>query len=272
MNDLVFYRKFLQIMAKGDSLNWHERNSGNLTYRLTEEEIKEAQQFFKTTDQVFDLGLELKGLAGDYFLVTAAGQFFMNTYFATDEIVGIIRVLEDGKTYEILYGFENGSRPTSELPAHLMILERKKSQGEDNRVVHHCHPTNVNALTFVYPYDSHAFSARIWKMATEAAVVIPNGVGLLEWMMPGSLEIAQKSAELLDEFNAVVWVHHGMFTTADTLDNTFGMVHVIEKSSEVAWKLECMNREEINHIDKKHIVDLASTFGIELNPKVVEKL
>ncbi len=271
MNELLFYKKFLQVMNYGNQLNWHERNSGNLSYRLSEEEIKVASPYFKETDEVYELSIELLELAGDVILLTASGQFFMNCYVNELEVIGMIQILEDGKSYKVVYGFENGAKPTSEYPTHLTILQKDKKLN-NNRVVYHCHPTNCNALSFVYPKDSYKFSARIWSMATEAAVVVPRGIACLKWMMPGSLEIGLATADLLDEFDIVLWMHHGIFATGDTLDNTFGKVHVVEKAAEVACKVESMKLPEINRIQKSEILELCNTFNIEVNPQIVDEL
>ncbi len=272
MNELKFYQKFLQIMNYANDLNWHERNSGNLSYRLSNEELVKASKYFNDDKTEYDLEISIPELAGDVILMTASGQFFMNCYVNEHEVVGMIKISECGKKYQIVYGFLNGSRPTSEYPTHLSILAKDKKLANNNRVVYHAHPTNCNALSFVYEQDSYQFSARIWQMATEAAVVIPKGIACLRWMMPGSIEIGLETRDLLDEFDLVLWMHHGIFATGDTLDNTFGKVHVVEKAAEIAYKVESMNLKEINGIKKEEILALCETFNIELNPNVVEKL
>lgn len=276
MEELKFFKKYLHTMIKGDNLNWHERNSGNLTYRLTEEEVREASPFFQSTDRHYDLPMEVSGLAGDVFLVTGSGKYFMNALIDTKEVVGFCKVSENGKAYEIVWGLENENMPTSELPSHLLIHQQLKEVKEGNRTVYHCHPTHLNIMTYVNPYakseDSYEFSAKLWKYATEASVFVPKGVALLKWMMPGSVEIGEKSSQLLKEFNMVCWVHHGVFAAGPNPDETLGMIHVAEKSAEIYVKINSMNLPEINTITKENIVDLLNTFGISGNPKVIEKL
>lgn len=272
MNELKFFEKYLHTMIKGDNLNWHERNSGNMTYRLTDSEVAEASKFFTSTNRVYDLPMNVKGLAGDIFLATGSGKYFMNALVDTNEVVGFCKVLENGTSYEIVWGFENESMPTSELPAHLLIHAKLKEANEGNRIVYHCHPTHLNIMTYVSSYDSYEFSAKLWKYATEASVFVPKGVGLLKWMMPGSVEIGEESSKMLEEFNIVCWVHHGVFAAGPNPDETLGTVHVAEKAAEVFYKINSMNLPEINTIKKEEIVDLVTTFGIEANKKVIEKL
>ncbi len=271
MTELKFFKNFLHTMIKGDNLNWHERNSGNMCYRLTEEEIKLAEQFYNE-ERTYELDIEIPDLAGEAFLVTGSGKYFMNAYTDTDEVVGLITIAADAKTYTIVYGFINDSMPTSELPAHLLIQQELKRRDEGERTVYHCHPTHLNIMTYVHSYDSYKFSAELWKCATEASVFVPKGVGLLKWMMPGSIEIGLKSSEMLQEFNIVSWVHHGIFSAGPRPDETLGMVHVAEKAAEIYVKLNSMNLPLINTITKEEIVDLVTTFGIDANKKVIEEL
>lgn len=272
MNDLKFFEKYLHTMIKGDNLNWHERNSGNMTYRLNDEELAQATPYFNVTDRKYDLPMDVSYIAGDVFLATGSGKYFMNALVDTEEVVGFCRVCADGKSYEIVWGFVNDNMPTSELPAHLLIHQQLKQADEGNRTVYHCHPTHLNIMTYVNDYDSYEFTAKLWHYATEASVFLPKGVGLLKWMMPGSVEIGEASSEMLKEFNIICWVHHGVFAAGPTPDQTLGAVHVAEKAAEVYCKVNSMNLPEINSIKKDEIVNLLSTFGIEGNPKVIDKL
>lgn len=272
MIELNFYKNFLKILRDGNIYNWHERNSGNLTYRLTNCEVDEASSYFSENEEVFELGVPVPKLASKYFLVTNSGEYFSNGDFKPSQVSGIVKVLEDGKSYQKLFGFEGEKNPTSELPSHLLIQESFIKKDNKHRVVYHCHPTNLVALTFTDSFDSHKFTAQLWKMATECSVVIPRGIGILPWMMPGSLEIGKASSQMLEEFDMIMWANHGAFCTADSLDNAFGIIHVAEKAAEILVKVRSMNLDVKNEIKKEYIVDLADTFNIELNQKVISEL
>lgn len=271
MFETTVYKKAIQIMIYGDNRNWHERNSGNLTYCLTDNEIKEMESYFEYKNKKFKLDNKFENLANKYFLVSGSGQFFCNVKKYTDKVLGIIKINESGDGYEIIYGLNDGM-PTSELMAHLSIHNKNFTLKNLKRVVYHCHPTNMVALTFVHNYDSYEYSAKLWQAATECSVVIPNGVGLLPWMMPGSIEIATETAKMMEEFDLVVWVHHGVFVSSDTLDNAIGSVHVCEKAAEIVLKVMSTRSQQLNTISRREIVSLAKEFSITLNERIVEKL
>ncbi len=271
MKELQFFKKFIHTMLKGDDLNWHERNSGNMSYRLTDKEVYDAKKYFKKSKSQ-ELKFKVPELANEVLMITGSGKYFMNAEIDLKEVVGLIKIDEEGKTYKIVYGFEKQSLPTSELPTHLLIQQSLKLSNTKERTVYHAHPTYLNILTYVCEHDSYKFSANLWKGATEASVFIPKGVGVLKWMMPGSVEIGLKSCEMLKEFNMICWVHHGVFATGLNPDDTLGMIHVAEKAAEIHYKTNTSNLSIVSTIMKEDIIYLLNTFGIVGNPKVISKL
>ncbi len=59
----------------------------------------------------------------------------------------------------------------------------------------HCHATNLIALTYVFENDTAVFTRQLWEGSTECLVVFPDGVGILPWMVPGTDEIGQATAQ-----------------------------------------------------------------------------
>lgn len=61
-----------------------------------------------------------------------------------------MKVDSDGAGYHILWGLTEDAVPTSELPAHFLShSERIKLTDGKDRVIMHCHATNLIALTYV---------------------------------------------------------------------------------------------------------------------------
>ena len=51
---------------------------------------------------------------------------------------------------------------------------RKAATNGANRVIYHCHATNVIALTYILPLTDRDFSRALWQSATECPVVFPE--------------------------------------------------------------------------------------------------
>ena len=51
-----------------------------------------------------------------------------------------------------------------------------------------------------------------------------DGVGILPWMLCGTNEIGEATAEKMKEFRLVIWAMHGIYGAGKTLDETFGLI------------------------------------------------
>lgn len=260
-----FMKGFIRMANDGWEMGWHERNGGNLSYRIKKEELQEIEEDCIRTGEWLPIGTSVPKLAKEYFLVTGSGKFFRNVIIKPEDSLAIIQVDETGDNYRICWGLENGGRPTSELPSHLMNHEVKMlASGGKHRVIYHAHTTNVIALTFVLPLEDRVFTRELWEMATECPVVFPSGVGLVHWMVPGGREIAVATSELMSKYDVAIWAHHGMFCSGEDFDITFGLMHTVEKSAEILVKTLSMRPDKLQTITEQNLRDLAKSFKVDL--------
>ncbi|MDO5291662.1 MAG: rhamnulose-1-phosphate aldolase [bacterium] len=260
-----FMKGFIHMADQGFLQGWHERNGGNLTYRIKEEEVEEIKEELDLTGEWHPIGTTVKGLAGEYFVATGSGKYFSNVLSNPKDSLGIVLVDENGENYKICWGLENGARPTSELPSHLMNHEVKKEiTGGEHRVIYHCHATNVIALTFVLPLKDEVFTRQLWEMATECPVVFPDGVGVVPWMVPGGRDIAVATSKLMKKYDVAIWAHHGIFCSGKDFDLTFGLAHTVEKSAEILVKVLSMSPVKLQTITSDNFRDLAKDFKVTL--------
>ncbi len=235
---------FMRMADDGWNQGWHERNGGNLTYRMKKEEAESIREELSEDGEWKEIGTAVPALAGEYFLVTGSGKYFRNVMSDPEDSIAVIELDDKGENYRICWGLVNGGRPTSELPSHLMNHEVKmQATGGKHRVIYHAHTTNVIALTFVLPLKDEVFTRELWEMATECPVVFPDGIGVVGWMVPGGREIAVATSELMKKYDVAVWAHHGMFCSGEDFDLTFGLMHTVEKSAEILVKMLSMRPE-----------------------------
>src|ERR1039457_6044055 len=113
---------FVQGMVKATTdmwlKGWDERNGGNVSLRLSPEDLEPYRQFL-AGGRFVEIGATIHELAGQYFLVTGSGKYFRNVQLDPEENLGVIEVTPDGKSARILWGFKGKAVPTSELSAHL---------------------------------------------------------------------------------------------------------------------------------------------------------
>lgn len=258
-------RSFIQMCDDGWHQGWHERNGGNLSYRMKDEEVKDLEENFSFDAEWKELGTEVPTLKNEYFMVTGSGKYMRNMQTAPEENLCIIRLDETGTKYQIVWGLVDGGKPTSELPTHLMNLEVCKKRDENIRVVYHCHPTNVIALTYVLPLNDRVFTREIFEMATECPVVFPKGIGVIPWLLCGGKLIGEATAKVMETKDFAVWAHHGAFACGTDFDITFGLMHTIEKAAEVLVKVMSMTDRKLSTITPQQFRELNEPFGIEID-------
>src|SRR5690625_468496 len=256
---------FLQEMMKTTydmwKLGWDELNGGNISWLLTEEEVKSYVDV-DCVQRLIPLDFPVKELAGRYFLVTASGKYFRKVIENPDECLVLLRVSEDGESVEVLWGLSDGGNPTSELPSHFMSHIERLKHDSAHRVIMHSHTTNLIAMTFTHELDEVSFTKTLWQMCTECLVVFPEGVGILPWMVPGTSEIGKETAKKMNEFRLVVWPHHGIFGAGNSLEEAFGLIETVEKSAQVYMLINGCQGGIKQVITDEELLDLASAFNV----------
>lgn len=239
---------------------WDERNGGNVSVLLDEKTVKEYLDPAKVLREI-PTGFEAPELEGKYFLVTGTGKYFKNVQYAPEENLGIVRLTDGGKTAELLWGYSDGGRFTSEFPAHMMSHVARLKVDPQNRVVMHCHPANLLAMTYVHDLDEKQFTRTLWQMCTECIVVFPDGVNVLPWMLCGTNEIGEATAEKMKTARLVVWSQHGIYGAGKDLDETFGLIETAEKGAEIYMKIAHLPR--VNTITDEQMHLLEKRFGVK---------
>ncbi|WP_339183971.1 rhamnulose-1-phosphate aldolase [Oceanobacillus sp. FSL W7-1293] len=243
-------------------MGWDELNGGNISCLLTEEEVNPYIDITNVL-RTIELELPITELAGKYFLVTGSGKYFRKVIEKPEECLALLRLTEDGKSVELLWGLSDGGRPTSELASHFMSHTERLKQDPNHRVIMHTHATNLIAMTFTHDLDEVSFTRTLWQMCTECLVVFPEGVGILPWMVPGTFEIGQETARKMSEFRLVIWPHHGIFGAGKSIDEAFGLIETVEKAAKVYHLVNAHQGGAKQVITDQELLALAEAFNVE---------
>lgn len=258
---------FVQGMIKATSdmwlKGWDERNGGNVSLRLLPEDVAPYKADFYSEPRSVALTQAAPELANHYFIVTGSGKFFRNVQLSPAESLAVIQLNSQGTGYSILWGLTAGGLPTSELAAHLQshIVRMKVTDGQD-RVIMHCHATNLIALTYVLELDSAKFTREIWECSTECLVVFPDGIGIVPWMVPGTDGIGAATADQMQHHTLVLWAYHGIFGSGPSLDDAFGLIDTAEKSAEILVKVIAMGGKK-QTISTEELIALGQRFDVK---------
>ena len=239
---------------------WDERNGGNISWLLDEAEVAEYLDVNAVLRDI-PTGFEAPALEGKYFLVTGTGKYFKNVQYDPAANLGLVRLTQGGKNAQLLWGFTGGGKFTSEFPAHMMSHAARLSVDPENRIVMHCHPANLLAMTYVHDLASRSFTRTLWQMCSECVVVFPEGVNVLPWMLCGTNEIGQATAEQMGTARLVVWSQHGIYGAGKDLDETFGLIETAEKAAEIYMKIVHLPLKNTITDEQLHLME--ERFGVK---------
>ncbi len=255
-----FVKEMCATTANMYRLGWDERNGGNISYMLETEEVGEYLDLTKVI-RTIPIGFKADSLVGKIFIVTGTGKYFKNVEFDPEHNLGIFRIAKDGETAELLWGYADGGRFTSELPAHLMSHMARLEKDPENRIVMHTHPTYTLAMNHVHELNEKTFTHTLWEMCTECMVVFPDGIGVLPWMVCGTNEIGEATAEKMKEFRLVIWGLHGIYGVGKNMDEAFGLIETVEKAAQLY--MLTYHRPRVNTISDEGLVEIAKRFNVE---------
>jgi len=215
---------------------WAEKNAGNISISLKDVITISAGECRGLP--FGELPASVENLSGTCFLVTGKGRRMRDIAKNPMSNILIIRIDETGKGYNIIEPTESEILttlcPTSELPSHLSIHSMNTERGSKHRVVIHTHANELCALTQSSDFcDEKVLNRILWGMHPETKVFIPDGVGFVPYLLPGSTAIAMATVEALRKHDVALWEKHGVFAVGDTIDNTFDIIDILAKSASI---------------------------------------
>lgn len=211
-----------------DKRGWAEKNAGNISINLSEEIDEE----FKSIATI-KLENAYPELANMYFYITATGSRMRDIAKDPLEQGLVIRLSAESDSYHIIYQPE-GANPTSELPSHLGIHQMCQQRGSAHKLVLHSHATELIALTQSAEFKStDAVNQVLWNMHPESIVFIPQGLGFVPYMLPGTQEIAQATIKMFRDHDIVLWEKHGVFAIGDCILDAFDNIDIACKSARI---------------------------------------
>jgi rhamnulose-1-phosphate aldolase len=166
----------------------------------------------------FPLPLPAPALAGKLVIVTGSGRRLRDIGRDPAANLGAIRINEDGET-GMLYTsprrlFEH---VTSEFNSHLAVHNDQVARtGTNFHALIHAQPPHLVYLSHVPTYqDSATLNARLLRWEPETIVQLPEGVGVLPFILPGSPAMMAANVACLREHRVVLWGKHGVMARSD---------------------------------------------------------
>src|SRR5690606_4888288 len=151
----------------------------------------ELRHRFPLTEDI-ELPLAAPALAGRTLLVTGSGRRLRQIADEPLANVGAVRVHDGGTTGTLFTShLRRFERLTSEFNSHLAVHEDQVARRELRfHAVVHAQPPHLTYLSHVRDYrDTTTMNRRLMRWEPETCVALPEGIGVLEFMVPGSDEL-----------------------------------------------------------------------------------
>jgi len=158
-------------------------------------------------------------LAGRYFLVTGSGRRLREIQTNPEANLGLLRIEAEGRTGTL---YTSPSRLfqklTSEFNSHLALHRDQISRNDLNfHAIIHAQPLHLVYLSHIARYqDTGYLNRHILRWQPECIVNLPEGVGFLTFMLPGSPELMLATVRSMRDHRMVLWAKHGVIARSET--------------------------------------------------------
>ena len=239
---------------------WAERNGGNITVNVTEW-VDDALRAMPALEKARPIGTVLPKLKGCWFYCKGTGRRMRD--LARDPMANgsLIRILDDCAFYEIVA--DRPVLPTSELPSHLNVHDYLIGKGLPYKASLHTHPIELVALTHGRKWLQKDAATRVlWSMIPETKAFCPRGLGMVPYMLPSSVELADATLKTLDEgYDVVMWEKHGVFAVDTDIMNAFDQVDVLNKAAQIYIAAKNMGFEP-EGMSAEQMQEMTAAFGL----------
>lgn len=239
---------------------WAERNGGNITINITEFVDDEIKNMPPISD-VTSIGTTLPHLKGCYFYCKGTNMRMRDLAKSPMENGSIIRILDDCSSYVIIADLP--VRPTSELPAHLSMHNYLIGKGSNYKASLHTHPIELVAMSHNPKFlQKDVLTKLLWSMIPETKAFCPLGLGIVPYMLPSSVELAEATIKELDaNYDVVMWEKHGVCAVGKDIMDAFDQVDVLSKSAQIYINARNMGFEPSGMTDMQ-MKELSDVFGL----------
>lgn len=239
---------------------WAERNGGNITINITDE-LDSETKCLPALAGPFSIGVTLPFLKGCFFYAKGTGKRMRDLAHEPMKNGAIIRICDDCAHYEIIA--DEVVMPTSELPSHLSVHNYLIAKGSPYKASLHTHPIELVALTHSQKWMEKDVATKVlWSMIPETKAFCPRGLGMVPYMLPGSVELAEATIKTIDDdYDVVMWEKHGVFAVDTDIMSAFDQVDVLNKAALIYIASRALGHEPEGMSDEQ-LAEMTKAFNL----------
>lgn len=106
---------------------------------------------------------------------------------------------------------------TSEFNSHLAVHnDQIRTTGTNFHAIIHAQPVHITYLSHIPRYqDERYLNTHLLRWQPETIINLPEGIGLVPFQVPSSLELMAGNVESLRRHRIVIWAKHGVMVRSD---------------------------------------------------------
>jgi rhamnulose-1-phosphate aldolase len=168
--------------------------------------------------EAIELPEHVPALAGMVMLVTGSGRRLRDLHKDPAANLAAVQIDEGGRTGRIYTSPRKlFARPTSEFNSHLAVHNDQVAlTGTNFHALVHAQPPHLTYLSHLPAYrDETYLNERLLRWEPETIVNLPEGIGVLPYLLPGSPALMEANIAGLRSHRIVLWSKHGLMARSD---------------------------------------------------------
>jgi rhamnulose-1-phosphate aldolase len=205
-------------------------------------------------------------LVGSTFIVTGSGRRLREIIDDPAANLGCLTVAEGGKTGRLYTSPRKSfARLTSEFNSHLAVHHDQVTRSGTNfHAVVHAQPRHLTYLSHIPRYQHEPYLNRhLLRWQPELIVQLPEGIGHVPFLVPGSSELMAATLESLRHHRIVIWGKHGVMARSDvSAKRAADRIEYAETAARYEY-MNLVNHEQGEGLSAEEIRAIAKLWNIE---------
>lgn len=215
--------------------------------------------------EAIELPEPLPEMAGSAFLVTGSGRRLREITRDPAANLGFVRVDEGGRTGTLYTSSRRlFARLTSEFNSHLAVhRDQVQLTGTNFHAVIHAQPPHLVYLSHIPRYRDEAYLNRhLLRWQPETIVNLPEGIGIVSFILPGSRELMAATAESMRTHRVIIWCKHGIVARSDqSVKRASDRIEYAETGARYEY-MNLRNHEMAEGLTDEEIRTICTTFNV----------
>jgi rhamnulose-1-phosphate aldolase len=221
-----------------------------------------------TAVEMIELPEAVPELAGKSFMVSGSGRRLREIILDPVANIGFVTVNEGGQNGKLYTSPRRlFARLTTEFNSHLAVhRDQVGSTGTNFHAVIHAQPLHLTYLSHVGCYQNEQYlNQHLLRWQPEMIVQLPEGLGYVPFLVPGSPQLMAATVESLRAHRVVVWGKHGVMARSDqSVKRAADRIEYAEVGARYEY-LNILSGEQGEGLTTDEIRAVCASFGIQQN-------